>query len=210
MLHRQAQRPPQLPRNVRSLQVFSSEIELIEVDYTPKKLSEISELWETCFNTPGTCYLLLSSNEDYVKTLATINQRLKAKQTMRIFTTGLFEGKEVLFSGVAPRMIALNGGKGWYKRFDGLIVEKDVVEWMDTVKMGEGEKVPIPKGEEIMKLFGLGEATTSIGSSPTTASTSEASIEAVTEDTATSTVYIADDGVKEVFGDEKENVHDEL
>ena len=166
-------------------------------------------MWKTCFNTPGTCYLLLSTNEDDINTLAAINQRFNAKKTIRIFTTGLFEGKEVLFEGVVPRMIALNGGKGWYKKFDGSIVEKDVAEWMDTVKMGEGKKFPIPKGKEIMKLFGL-EATTSIGSSATTASAAEASIEAVTEETVISTVSTADDGVQEVFGDEKENVHDEL
>ena len=193
-----------------NLQVFSYEIELTEVDYTPKKIREISELWETCFNTPGTCYLLLSPNEDDVKTLAIINQRINAKKTMRMFTTGLFEGKEALFEGVLPRMIALNGGKGWYKKFEGSIIEKDVVEWIDTVRMGEGKKIPIPKGEEIMKLFGLGEVTTSIASSTTTASMSEASTETVMEDIASSTVSAADDGVKEVFGDEKANVHDEL
>jgi hypothetical protein len=180
------------------------------VDYTPKKISEISELWESCFNTPGTCYLLLSANEDDIKTLATINQRLNTKNTMRFFTTGLFEGKEVLFEGIVPQMIALNGVKGWYKKFDGSIIEKDVLEWLDTVKMGEGKKFPIPKGEEMMTLFGLGEGDTSIGSSTTTASTSETSVDAVTENTATPTVSIADDGVKEVFGDEKENIHDEL
>lgn len=193
-----------------NLQVFSYEIELTIVDYTPKKIREIPELWETCFNTPGTCYLLLSPNEGDVKTLAIINQRINAKKTMRMFTTGLFEGKEALFEGVLPRMIALNGGKGWYKKFEGSIIEKDVVEWIDTVRMGEGKKIPIPKGEEIMKLFGLGEVTTSITSSTTTASMSEASTETVMEDIASSTVSAADDGVKEVFGDEKANVHDEL
>jgi hypothetical protein len=180
------------------------------VDYTAKEISEIPELWETCFNTPGTCYLLLSPSEGDVKTFAMINQRINAKKTMRVFTTGLFEGKEALFEGALPRMIALNGGKGWYKRFEGSIIEKDVIEWIDTVRMGEGKKFPIPKGEEIMKLFGLAEATTSIASSTTTASISEASIETVMENIATSTVSTADDGVKEVFGDDKENVHDEL
>jgi len=201
---------PVVPKRHESTGRFSPTIELIEVDYTPKKITEISELWETCFTTPGTCYLLLSPNEDDLKTLATINQRLNAKMTVRIFTTDLLEGKEIVFDGTVPRMIALNGGKGWYKRFDGSIVERDVAEWMDAVKMGEGKKISMPKGEEMMKLFGLFDFGTSTSASSTTTSVSETPIEAVTKDTTSTTSSVYNDDIKEVFSDEKENVHDEL
>jgi protein disulfide-isomerase A6 len=198
---------PTPSKRQESTGIFPARTELIEVDYTPKKIVEISELWETCFNTHGTCYLLLSSDEAHLKTLAAINHRLNPKKTMRIFSTDLFLGKEKLFEGqTIPPMIALNSGKGWYKKFDGSFTEKEVAEWMDAVKMGEGKKIAIPKGDELLNIFGMGEKSTE---SFTTESASTP-ISTVKEETATRIVSDNVDGVKEVFGDEKETVHDEL
>lgn len=145
-------------------------------------------------------------------------------------------GKEKLFEGNAiPSLIVLNGGKSWYKKFDGDIVEGDVTEWMDAVKMGEGKKFSLPKGVELMQMFGMvDDSSSSVEKAATEAATtstkavmedsasSSSSIEssttesisnpakAATEDAASETTSVSDEGVKEVFGDEKQTVHDEL
>jgi hypothetical protein len=179
------------------------------VDYTPKKITEVSELWTTCFEIHGTCYLLLSTDEAHINTIAAIKQRLRATKTpMRIYSTELFTGKESLFNGNAiPAMIAVNGGKGWYKKFEGTFVEKEVSAWMDAVKMGEGKKFPLSL-EKSKELFGIVDfSESSKGASSSESSTTETSTTTVTE---ASPLTSSEEGIKEVFGDEDEKVHDEL
>jgi hypothetical protein len=136
------------------------------------------------------CYLLLSGDEEYVKVMSAVNQRFKIKKAgMRIYITDELDESDF---GDAL-VIALNGVKGWYKPYKGNIAERDIAEWMDGVKMGEGKKVT------------LGEAVKILGSSK--AETDEAETVAA-KSTDTPTEGATDDGVKEVFGDEK--VRDEL
>jgi hypothetical protein len=136
------------------------------------------------------CYLLLSGDEEYVKAMSAVNQQFKIKKAgMRIYMTDELDESDF---GDAV-VIALNGGKGWYKPYKGKIAERDIAEWMDGVKMGEGKKVAL---SEAVKVLGNPKAET------TEAETVAAKA------TDTSTEGATDDGVKEVFGDEK--VHDEL
>jgi hypothetical protein len=107
---------------------------------------------------------------------------------MQIYAVETLAGLK--FGDTMPSIIALNGNKGWYKLYHGDIVERDIAEWMDGVKLGEGKKIPLD--EETKKLFGRVEPE---GTSAKT-------------DTKTATEGAADDGVKEVFGDDK--IHDEL
>ena len=66
-------------------------------------------------------------------------------------------GKEILFGRrrTIPCLIALNWGKGWYKKYEGDFVEQDVAAWMDAVKMGEGKKISIPMGDNVKAMFGI-------------------------------------------------------
>ena len=169
-------------------------MKLMVADYKLDKINEISELVENCFATHGTCYLLLSSDPAHVKTFKTVAQRLNAKKNMRIYLMDLTEQMGLFGETTVPPIIALNGGKGWYKKFEGDFLEKDVMEWMDAVKMGEGKKVQI--NQDIMQLFGMKEKSSK---DQTTSST-----ESVAEGTPLG------EGVKEVFGDDKESFHDEL
>lgn len=139
------------------------------MDFTPKKINDFSELWETCFEAHGTSYLLLSSDEAHINAIAAIRQRLRATKTpMRIYSTELFVGKESVFDGSAvPTLIAVNGVKGWYKKYDGTFGEKEVSAWMDAVKMGEGKKLPISP-DKVKELFGVSD-----GSESKTSSSSE-------------------------------------
>jgi len=182
------------------------------VDFTPKKIIDVSELWTTCFETHGTCYLLLSTDEVHLNTIAAIKQRLRATKTpMRIYSTELFAGKESLFEedGI-PALIAVNGVKEWYKKYEGTFVEKEVSAWMDAVKMGEGKKFPIPL-EKSKELFGIIDTSESNAASISESSTTEtATTTATTTETEAGSSPTSEEAVKEVFGDEKDQVHDEL
>ena len=144
------------------------------MDYTPKKINDFSELWETCFEARGTSYLLLSSDEAHINAIAAIRQRLRATKTpMRIYSTDLFVGKESVFDGSAvPMLIAVNGVKGWYKKYDGTFGEKEVSAWMDAVKMGEGKKLPISP-DKVKELFGVSDGSESEATSSSEWSTTE-------------------------------------
>src|SRR5262245_49748399 len=127
-------------------------MELTEVDYTPKKITQASDLVETCFHTSGMCYLLLPQDEVDLTTFAAIDRRINARKRMRLYIVDLLP--DVMFeSDGRPPIIALNGGKRWYKRFDGDLNERDVVDWIHSVKLGEGQKLPI--NEQVLELFGL-------------------------------------------------------
>ena len=130
------------------------------MDYTPKEITDVSELWKTCFETQGTCYLLLSTDEAHINAIAVIKHRLRATKTpMRIYSTNLFAGKENLFDGNAiPALIAVNGLKGWYKKYEGTFREKEVSAWMDAVKMGEGTKLRMSV-EKVKESFGMNDST---------------------------------------------------
>jgi hypothetical protein len=178
------------------------------VDFTPKKITDVSELWTTCFKTHGTCYLLLSTDEAHINAIASIKQRLRVTKTpMRIYSTELFAGKESLFDGnVIPALIAVNGVKEWYKKYEGTFVEKEVSAWMDEVKMGEGKKFPISL-EKSKELFGIIDTSESNTASSSESSTTETVTTTETEAASSTT---SEEGVQEVFGDEKDQVHDEL
>jgi len=126
---------------------------------------------------------------------------------MRIYSTELFAGKESLFDGNAvPALIAVNGVKEWYKKYEGKFGRKEVSAWMDAVKLGEEKKFPISM-EKSKELFGIIDASAS--------SKAALSSESSTTETATTTVEagsstVSEEGLKEVFDDEKEQVHDEL
>jgi len=144
------------------------------VDYTPKKISDFSELWETCFETHGTCYLLLSSDEAHVNAMAAIRQRLRATKTpMRIYSTQLFVGKESLFEeATVPTLVAVNGAKGWYKKYEGTFGEKEVSAWMDAVKMGEGKKLALSP-DKVKEVFGVSPGSESKATSSTESASKE-------------------------------------
>jgi protein disulfide-isomerase A6 len=166
-------------------------------DYTPKKITEISDFIPFCFDA-GTCFLFLSSQEEHLKTFSAVNQRLNAKKNLHIYTTELFEGKEDLFGWEKmPAVIALNGKKGWFKTYDGEIVERDIAEWIDGVKMGDGKKIKI--GDEVKGLLGFSKSTSSKSSETTTSQSTDEGVEKP-----------ATEGVEEIFGEEKEAIHDEL
>jgi len=127
---------------------------------------------------------------------------------MRIYSTELFAGKESLFDGNAiPALIAVNGVKEWYKKYEGTFGRKEVSAWMDAVKLGEEKKFPMSM-EKSKELFGIIDASES--------SKAALSIESSTTETAATTAMeagsstVAEEGVKEVFGDEKEQIHDEM
>jgi len=73
-----------------------------------------------------------------------------------MFSTGLLD-ETVFGSDGFPSVIALNSAKGWYKKYDGNVLEKDIIAWIDSVKMGEGKKIPV--GDELKKVLGLSTAT---------------------------------------------------
>lgn len=199
------------------------------MDYTPKKITEIPELVENCFTRSGTCYLLLSSHEDHLKAVTGINQRLKAKKGLRLYITDLFVGKENMFgTDEVPAIIALNGKRAWYKKFEGEVTEENVAAWMDAVKMGEGKKVVV--AQEMLDYLGREKGTRSLSTSTETTSidsedngsqSTPLSTEIFVGDSTTKThitstklepqtTPVSVEGVKEVFGDQNENVHDEL
>jgi hypothetical protein len=178
------------------------------VDSTPRQIADFSELWTTCFKTHGTCYLLLSTDEAHIDAIAAIKQRLRATKTpMRIYSTELFDGKESQFDGNAiPALIAVNGVKGWYKKYEGTFGEKEVSAWMDAVKLGEGKKFPISM-KKSKELFGIIDASESSKAAFSSGSSTMGTASTATE-AGSSTA--SEEGVKEVFGDETEQVHDEL
>lgn len=169
------------------------------VDYTPKKLTEISEFVPFCFDA-GTCFLFLSSGDEHLKTFAAVNQRLNAKKNLHIYLTDLLDGKEDLFGWEQmPAVLVLNGKKGWCKKYDGDIVERDIAEWIDGVKMGEGKKIKF--GDEVKELLGFNKSKAK--STPSKETTTSQGVDQAAEQPAT-------ERVEEIFGDEKVAVHDEL
>jgi len=87
-------------------------------------------------------------------------------------------------------VIALNAVKGWYKKYEGDIIEEKIAEWIDGVTLGEGKKIPF--GDNVKEALGFKKH------KPTAISKEHK--EERTE------VPIAEPGVQEVFGDG----HDEL
>src|SRR5271169_896082 len=138
------------------------------VDFTPKKIIDVSELWTTCFETHGTCYLLLSTDEAHINAIASIKQRLRVTKTpMRIYSTELFAGKESLFDGnVIPALIAVNGVKEWYKKYEGTFVEKEVIALIYDFNIVEVKKFPISleKSNELFGIFDTSESNTASSS----------------------------------------------
>jgi len=86
---------------------------------------------------------------------AAVNKHFNTKQKLRIFATNILD-KATLATDGSPSIVALNGGKGWFKRYDGDVVEKDIIAWIDSVKMGEGKKITIP--DEVKQLLGSSES----------------------------------------------------
>lgn len=113
---------------------------------------------------------------------------------MRIYAMDLLAVQMDFLEGTTlPPIIALNGGKGWYKKFEGQFLEEEVTGWMDAVKMGEGEKVPIRK-DILSRLKGE--------TSPEAVATS--STESIIESTP-----LAED-VQDAIRERSEGFHDEL
>jgi hypothetical protein len=170
-------------------------LNLTDIDYTPKTLETKAELTEKC---SGTCYLLLSDDEALVKALSAVNQLYKTKKAgMRIYKTTLFADLKSDFDKAV--IIALNGGKGWYKKYDGDLVERDMAEWMDGVKLGDGKKIPL--GEKVKEMFGI-KAKAAPGTPTPTESAQTINVEDIMAGSTTV------EGLKIIFGDE--GVHDEL
>ena len=177
-------------------------MELTLVSHKLKQITEISDFIPFCFDV-GNCFLFLSSEETHDKIFSAVDQRLNAKKNLHFYSTDLLSGKEDVFGwDKMPAVIALNGKKGWYKKYDGENVERDIAEWIDGVKMGEGKKIKI--SDEVKKMLRFGEAKSRSTSAPSETSTSQRVGEAVETPTQ------LPEGVEEIFGDEKETVHDEL
>jgi protein disulfide-isomerase A6 len=54
----------------------------------------------------------------------------------------------------AVEIVAVNGRRGWWKRFDGSLGKEALENWIDGVRLGEGEKLKLPEGvvkEEIVE-----------------------------------------------------------
>jgi hypothetical protein len=125
---------------------------ILTLAYTPKKITDIGDLVQKCFKTSGVCYLFLDQDEMHSKTFAAVNKHFNTKQKLRMFSTALLD--EAMFGTDGfPSVIALNGAKGWYKKYDGNVVEADIIAWVDSVKMGEGKKIFV--SDEVKKILGL-------------------------------------------------------
>jgi protein disulfide-isomerase A6 len=133
--------PPSEKRNVPAKEGLFVMKQLTLVDYTPKKITDVAELAELCFNRPGVCYLHLSQDETDQKIFAAVNKHINPKQKLRIYSTNLLD--ILLESDEVPTIIALNSAKRWYKAFQGDVKEKNIIEWIDSVKMGEGKKLSL-------------------------------------------------------------------
>jgi len=94
----------------------------------PKKIS-LAQLQDKC--SKGLCYVFASPSDEQFKIFASLSQRIP-----QLYATDHFP------SSVGP-VLSVNLAKGWYKRYEGGFVEGDIVEWIDSVRMGEGEKRPI-------------------------------------------------------------------
>jgi hypothetical protein len=138
----------------------------------------------------------LSSDEDHLKTLTSVNHKVNHRQSLRVYQTDLNVFDDSTES--APLLIALNGGKGWYKEFRGDFNEKNVAEWVDAVKMGEGKKLKLP---ENARMF---------GDDTKTASDEASTTDKTSASTSSQQTSTAGEFTKEDSGDEKESVHDEL
>jgi hypothetical protein len=179
-------------------------MELTLVSHKLKQITEVSDFIPFCFDV-GNCFLFLSSEETHDNIFSAVNQRVNAKKNLHFYSTDLLSGKEDVFGwDKMPAVIALNGKKGWYKKYDGEIVERDIAEWIDGVKMGEGKKIKI--SDEVKKMLGFAEAKSKSTSAQSGSSTSQSVDEAAAVETPTE----LPEGVEEIFGDEKETVHDEL
>jgi hypothetical protein len=177
-------------------------MELTLVSHKLKQITEISEFVPFCFDVVN-CFLFLSSEETHDKIFSAVNQRLNAKKNLHLYSTDLLSGKEDVFGwDKMPAVIVLNGRKGWYKKYDGEIVERDIAEWIDGVKMGEGKKIKI--SDEVKTMLGFGKAISKSTSAPSETSTSQNVNEAAETPTE------LPEGVEQLFGDGKETVHDEL
>jgi len=122
---------------------------------------------------------------------------------MRIYSTELFAGKESLFDGNAiPALIAVNGVKEWYKKYEGTFGTREVSVWMDAVELGEGKKYPMSM-EKSKELFSIIDDSES--------SEAELSSEWSTTETATTTATAAGSSMVLKEGiNEREQGHDEL
>lgn len=114
-------------------------------------------------------------------------------------------------------MIALNAKKKWYKRFEGEFTEERVLAWMDSVKMGEGKKFVVPSEEEIKEMAGaMGKKVVEDPEVNGMRVDEEGNVvreepeETKREKEEVRGEGSTDEGIKEVFGDEPEQKHDEL
>ena len=125
-----------------------------------------------------------------MKTFTAVSHRLHSKKKLRLYSTDLLSPQKDLFRwDQVPSLIALNAAKGWYKRYDGEVVEEKIAEWIDGVTLGEGKKIPF--GDNVKEALGFKKhKPTVISKEP-----KEPKTEVPTEP-----------GVQEVFGDG----HDEL
>lgn len=82
----------------------------------------------------------------------------------------------------------MNAAKGWYKIYEGEIIEERIAEWIDGVTMGEGKKIPF--GDNVKEALGFKKH------KPT----------AITREQKEEEAKMTEPGVQEVFGDG----HDEL
>ena len=154
-----------------------------------KRITTISEFTPFCFDT-RLCFLFLSSQENDLKTFAAVSHRLHSKKKLHLYSTDLLTDKKDLFGWeTVPPAIALNAARGWYKKFEGEVVEKRIAEWIDGVTMGEGKKIPF--GDNVKEALGFKRHKPTAISKPK----QEAKTDVPKEP-----------GVQEVFGD----VHDEL
>ena len=101
----------------------------------------------------------------------------------------LADKKDLFGWETVPSAIALNAARGWYKKFEGEVVENRIAEWIDGVTMGEGKKIPF--GDNVKEALGFKRH------KPTAISKSNQEVK---------TEVPKEPGVQEVFGD----VHDEL
>jgi hypothetical protein len=138
----------------------------------------------------GLCFLFLSSQKDDLKTFATVSHHLHSNKKLRLYSTDLLADKKDLFGwDTVPSVIALNAARGWYKKYEGEVVETKISEWIDGVTMGEGKKIPF--GDHVKEALGLKKH------KPTAISKAQQEVK---------TDVPKEPGVQEVFGD----VHDEL
>jgi hypothetical protein len=99
----------------------------------------------------------LDKEEAKSKTFAAVTKHFHGKQKLRLYLIPVLD--KAIFGGAdVPSVVALNGGKGWYKRYDGNITEKDIIAWIDSVKMGEGKKIAV--SDDVKKLLGLSDGET--------------------------------------------------